>query len=298
MDGEWDLNVQRMIDYIERNLEDELALADVARRLGYSNSWCTRQFHRMTGQTMRGYIRERRLSEAAAKLRDGDRGILDIAIEAGFSSQAAFSRAFAATWGVSPGAWRESREPICLRLPRRTYFPSPRKEGREMDASKKIEISIQEAPERLFVGLWAEGAEDYFGFWREIAKRGLDCEKVSGALAGLTANAQIGGWLAREGRRGYLYGVEMEAGYSGPLPEGMESFMVPAGSYAVFRHPPYDYEREDSDVWEALKKAVAAWSPAAHGWRQDESLPTWQRHDPAKLGQAWCMPLRRAVGAS
>lgn len=289
----WDMNVQRMIDYVERNLEGELTLEAIARRLGYSSSWCTRQFRRVTGQTLRGYIRERRLSEAAVKLRDSERGILDIAMEAGFSSQEAFTRAFAELWGMSPGAWRRSRTPIVLRLPRRTVLLPLRKGDDDMGIAKKIEISIQDAPERLFVGIWAEGARDYFGFWKAVAERGLDCRQVEGSLASLTANAQIGGWLERGGKRGYLYGVEMDADYEGPLPEGMEMIRIPAGSYAVFRHPPYDYERDDDAVYAALAEAMASWDPGVAGYLWNDELPLWQRHDPAAMGQSWCRALAR-----
>jgi len=163
-----------------------------------------------------------------------------------------------------------------------------------MKDEKSVVVSVQSAPARLFVGIWAEGAEDYFGFWRVVAARGLDCPKVEGTLASLTANAQIGGWFSRGGKVGYLYGVELSADYSGPIPEGMEAIVIPAGSYAVFHHPPYDYAREDEAVCKALKSALAAWEPGARGFRWDDRIPLWQRHDPANLGQSWCRAMAKA----
>jgi len=286
--GGWDYNVQRMIDYVERNLKGDITLQAVASRLGYSPWWCTRQFSRVTGRTLRSYVRERRLSEAAVTLRDTRSGILEVALDYGFSSQEAFTRAFVAAWGLSPGAWRKSGIPIALTLPRRTFFPTI-----EIGERYMIEISVQEAPARAFVGLWAAEATDYCDFWGFIAKRGLNCADVEGALAGITANAQIGGWLTRGGKTGYLYGVEMPAGYKGPVPEGMELIPIPAGSYAVFHHAPYDFDREDAAVYKVIKEAVAAWKPEAQGYVWDYSLPTWQRHDPAVMGQSWCKPIKR-----
>ena len=44
---EWDLNTQRMLDFIELHLAEPLTLAQVARRLGYSPWYCTRRFRQV-----------------------------------------------------------------------------------------------------------------------------------------------------------------------------------------------------------------------------------------------------------
>jgi predicted transcriptional regulator YdeE len=56
------------------------------------------------------------------------------------------------------------------------------------------------------------------------------------------ANAQIGGWYEEGGKKGYLYGVEVPADYSGPVPEGMVMMDIPSAEYVVFHHPPYDFD--------------------------------------------------------
>ena len=101
---DWNWNVQRLIDFIERNLGGDLSLERVAQRLGYSRWWCTRQFSRVCGLSLRSYIRARRLSRGAVELRDSRRGILEVAMRNGFSSQEAFTRAFRQQWGIAPGA--------------------------------------------------------------------------------------------------------------------------------------------------------------------------------------------------
>jgi len=97
--------------------------------------------------SLRSYLRLRRLSEAVAALRDDDRGILEVAIEFGFSSQEAFTRAFKAAWGTAPGAWRSHPRPLELLI--RRYAVTLSAEGGSMETNpkvEKIEISIQAVP--------------------------------------------------------------------------------------------------------------------------------------------------------
>lgn len=291
---EWDMNVQRIIDLAERNLRGELTLGDVSRRLGYSPWYCTRQFSRVVGMSLRSYLRLRRLSEAVAALRDGDRPILEVAVEFGFSSQEAFSRAFKAAWGMAPGAWRSHPRPLEL-VTRRHAASLPPERGtmREKTNIEKIQIDVQAVPARRFIGIKADGAADYCDFWEKAEGAGWDCTKVDGILASLSANAQIGGWYEESGRKGYLYGVEVPADYAGPVPEGMTMMDVPATEYVVFRHPPYDFDSQDAAVWEAIRAAVESYDPGASGYAWDASIPMWQRHDPAGMGQAWCRAVRK-----
>lgn len=190
--SEWNMNVQRIIDLAERGLRGELTLEDVPRRLGYSPWYCTRQFTRVVGMSFRSYLRLRRLSEAAAALRDGNQGILEVAVEFGFSSQEAFSRAFKAAWGMAPGAWRSHPRPLEL-VTRRYATPLPPEGGRVKNIGT-IEIGIQAVPARKFIGIRVDGATDYLDFWAKAERSGWDCSRVEGILASITANAQIGGW--------------------------------------------------------------------------------------------------------
>jgi hypothetical protein len=68
---------------------------------------------------------------------------------------------------------------------------------------------------------------------------------------------------------------------------------VPATEYVVFRHPPYDFDRQDAAVWKAIRKAVASYDPRPAGYEWNPSIPTWQRHEPAGMGQAWCRAVRK-----
>ena len=52
---------------------------------------------------LRDYLRRRRLSFALLEVRDTQRSFLDIAVDYGFGSHEAFTRAFKQMFGVTPG---------------------------------------------------------------------------------------------------------------------------------------------------------------------------------------------------
>ena len=77
---EWNRSVQKMLDFIEENLTEPLTLEMLAARLNYSPYYCTRQFHKYAGISLRTYIRLRKVSAAVIDLRDTGEGIIDIAV--------------------------------------------------------------------------------------------------------------------------------------------------------------------------------------------------------------------------
>src|SRR5262245_11177097 len=67
-----------------------------------------REFRRRTGITIGEYIRQLRISYASLALRRTNRAIVEIALEAGFSSQAHFSTVFRQITGFTPAAYRKA----------------------------------------------------------------------------------------------------------------------------------------------------------------------------------------------
>lgn len=75
------LAVQRMQDYIEKNLEQGVTLSDLARVSLFSPWYSYRLFREQLEMTPTEYIRKLRLSRAAIRLRDENCRIIDIAFE-------------------------------------------------------------------------------------------------------------------------------------------------------------------------------------------------------------------------
>ncbi len=104
------LVVKKVVDYIEAHLEEDLSLDTIASALNYSKFYIIRKFNEETKCTVYKYIQGRRLTLAAQKLAETDTPIIEIAYEAHYSSQQAFSYAFYQLYQCSPQIYRRRGE--------------------------------------------------------------------------------------------------------------------------------------------------------------------------------------------
>lgn len=100
--------VQKVIDFIEKNLEEELNLETISKNIGYSKFYLNRIFTEYTGITIYKYLQNRRLTAAAEKLVHSDKTIMQIAYEAGYDSQQSFSYAFKQVYLYPPKLYRDT----------------------------------------------------------------------------------------------------------------------------------------------------------------------------------------------
>jgi len=99
-----------VLDYIDANLNREMALDELASISCYSKYHFSRIFTNMMGEPVFHYITRLRLERAARWMRiEDDIPITAIAYELGFSSCAAFSKSFKEHFGLSPTAWKDAR---------------------------------------------------------------------------------------------------------------------------------------------------------------------------------------------
>lgn len=96
-------SVNRVIDYIEEHITEEINCETLAQITGLSVYEFRRIFSFVVGMPVGEYIRKRRLSLAAFEIvRSGTGDISAIAEKYGYSNQSAFTTAFKAMHGVSP----------------------------------------------------------------------------------------------------------------------------------------------------------------------------------------------------
>lgn len=101
-----DTTVCEIKKYIEAHLEDEITLDKIAEKMNYSKFHLSRLFAEKTGKTIYQHIKLRRLEEAANKLENTDKAIVEIAYESGYHSQQAFTQAFTKVYEYPPLEYR------------------------------------------------------------------------------------------------------------------------------------------------------------------------------------------------
>ena len=100
--------LQRVVSYINENLQDALGLAELARIAELSPHHFATAFKASTGISPHRYIIERRLDRARELLRRSENSISEIAYAVGFSSQSHLSAHFRRTMGLTPRRFRQS----------------------------------------------------------------------------------------------------------------------------------------------------------------------------------------------
>src|SRR5499427_143087 len=147
--SEYAQRINRVIDYLRENLDRQVKLEELAKVACFSEFHFHRIFGAVSGETLNNFTNRLRLEKAARLLRYSGQSLTDIALDCGFSSSAAFSRAFRSGYNTSPSQFRKSGEikksKICKELfPKDAY-------GLPMSAEEKkaaFPVRLIDIPER------------------------------------------------------------------------------------------------------------------------------------------------------
>lgn len=101
--------VGRALALLHEKPAEPWTLERLGEEAGLSRSSLHERFVHFIGQPPMQYLAQWRMQLAAAQLRDTDAKLIEIALDVGYESEAAFSRAFKRAVGESPGTWRRAR---------------------------------------------------------------------------------------------------------------------------------------------------------------------------------------------
>ncbi len=238
--ADYERRVLRVQQLVEGRLDDPPSPAELAAAADFSLHHFHRVFRAQTGESVMQYVRRLRLERAARVIRASDARLLDVALEAGYDSHEAFTRAFAERFGTTPSAFRAR--------------PSDRlaawEERRPSGPTVDVRVAAYPALRVAFVrhrGGYATVGET----WRElrawIAQRGL-----TGALYGICPDDPD---VTAEEHLRFDACVVVDPDFSErerPVTE------IPAGTYAVGLHVG-PYHR----LHETYLDLIGRWFPAS-----------------------------------
>lgn len=102
--------INKVIDYIENNLEKKLTLEELSDVALFSKFHFHRVFYSIVGETLFQFIQRLRIEKAAmALITERKKSVTQIAYGVGFNSSAAFSRAFKEFFEMTPSEWRKTK---------------------------------------------------------------------------------------------------------------------------------------------------------------------------------------------
>ncbi len=266
--------VQRMQDYIGSNLYEDISMADLARASMYSPWYSYRLFVQLLHMTPAVYIRRRRLSESALRLRDESARIIDIALDAGYDSVDGYQRAFYREFGCNPYEYSVNPAPICLFKPYGVKYARKERDAM-MKEVKTVFVRMVEKPARKAIIKRGREAKDYWKYCEEV---GCDVWGVLSSIKSISGEPVclwLPGRLILPGTSEYVQGVEVSRDYAGEVPEGFEIIELPECEYMMFQGEPFeeaDFGEAIEQVWDAIKK----YQPQQAGYCWDDTNPRIQ----------------------
>ncbi|MBN1813636.1 MAG: AraC family transcriptional regulator [Anaerolineae bacterium] len=194
----------RALDFVEDNLREEIAVADMADAAGYSLYHFCRTFNSLVHHTPYDYLMRRRLSESAHELVETDKRIIDIAFDYRFNNPETYSRAFRRMFGTQPSQWKEQG-----RLDRRfLMFRLTREHLERVNEGEYLRPALEERDALQVAGVMTlveDGGETVSRLWEILAREMEGVEEAE--YYGITwypASCEKDGFF-------YMAGVEVEA---------------------------------------------------------------------------------------
>jgi AraC family transcriptional regulator len=258
--------VTKTIWLIESHFLQPITLDLMAAHAGVSRSHLSRIFPLATGFSISAYLHGRRLSEAAKVLVAGAPDILSVAIEAGYGSHEAFTRAFREQFGLTPEEARrngtlatiELVEPLDMHLETRTSIAAPHIEDRgSLRLAGLMERHDMARASTLPI------------HWQKF-------QQYLGHIPGMIGRSAYGvvGEMGPDSHD-FEYLTAVEVTESAELPAGFTTVVLPARRYARFSH-----KGHISSIRSTIAAIFEDWFPASRREPLHESFSFVEYYGP------------------
>ena len=242
----WIEGFQESIDFIERNLTDELDIEVIAAKAALSPFYYQRIFGALCGVTVGEYIRARRMTLAAQELSRNDMKVIDVAVKYGYDSPDSFTKAFQKFHGITPSQARESGASL------RSFAPLHIKIT--MEGGTMLDYRIVEKAPFTIVGVKRPfnsetSYQEIPKFWDEWLAQGED-RSIKGTF---------GVCLDMRGKDFDYWIADLYFPWE-DIPEGCETRVIPGSYWAQFPCKMSNLQDVNTKIW-------SEWLPALQGYK-------------------------------
>jgi AraC family transcriptional regulator len=249
--------LNNVVDYIERNLTDELSLEMIASYAGISDYHFRQLFFYLSGMTLSEYIKQRRLSQAGNDLLQGQT-VTEVAGRYGYQSLDGFTRAFKQWSGILPSEVRKTG--MSKSFPKLSFVIS-------VKGGIPMEFRIVEKPAFNLVGVSRRVPMQFEGVNQEIVKlaQSITAEQRAAmhALQNIepyeVVNASYDAdakFMKEEGELTHLIGVLTT---EEQVSDTLDKVSVAAGTWAVFPNEgPFPYTLQNT-----MARVYSEWLPSS-----------------------------------
>ena len=267
---EWIERLNTAISYIEEHLVDKIEYEELARIACCSSYHFQRMFGYLAGVTLSEYIRRRRMSCAAADIKNGEK-VMEIALKYEYESPTAFNRAFQSVHGISPsgarqdGAKLKSFPPINFKI--------------TIKGVEEMNYKIEKKPAFRIVGVReaiSNDAEEGFKtvplLWQKSAPQipqllSMNDGDLKGLLGLSTCNEV-------ENQQNYYY---IAVSTSAAVPKGMVELKVPEVTWALFSG-----KGGTEEIQSLQQRIVSEWLPTSgYEWANAPDIEVYLNDDPS-----------------
>lgn len=262
----WADSIGRAVNYIEKNITDDLSIDDIAKQIGISPFYFQKGFSMLCDMTVAEYIRKRRLALAGAELVCTDAKVIDVAFKYGYDSPDSFSKAFTRFHGVTPVMVRRNATVLKSFAPLKINF--------SLEGGYIMDYKIVEKESFTVLGVskiykYDNAQREIPKFWAEHYALGKD--KYVCGMYGINYDENM---KCDE----FEYLIADNYNPIVDMPDGFVTKVIPAFTWAVF---PCKGAMPDV-MQEVNRKIFSQWLPSCHDYELAQGYCIEMYDDPKK----------------